>query len=154
MIIPLKFRFDVAMSGRFGMEMQPKDFSREEVSFAKRAIADYKRIRPIVQHGDLFRITSPYEENGKPSLMYVSKDKAQAVFFAYVLKYNPRTTYFETKLKGLDPDRRYKITELNTKTDESGFYAHGKTFTGSYLMNVGLQWYMHKPFDSLVLLLE
>lgn len=154
MIIPLKFRFDVSMSGRLGMELQPGSLSREELSFAKQAIADYKRIRPIVQFGDLYRMALPYDEAGKPSMIYVSKDKTEAVFFAYCLKYNVRTSYFETKLKGLDPGRQYRITELNRQTGKSAFYADGKTFSGEYLTNVGIAWSMFKPFESIVLLLE
>ena len=150
MIIPLKFRFDVAMLGRLGLEELPED----ELSFAKQAISDYKRIRPIVQFGDLYRMTSPYDETGKPSLIYVSKDKTEAVFFAYILKYNVRTSYFETKLKGLNPDRQYRITELNRQTGKTAFYADGKTFSGDYLMNVGISRSMFKPFESMVLLLE
>lgn len=53
--IPLKFRFDVAMSGRLGMEIQPKDMNDVDKAFAKRAIAAYKDIRPVVQFGDLYR---------------------------------------------------------------------------------------------------
>ena len=41
--IPLKFRFDVAMSGRLGMEIQPKDMSESDKAFAVRAIHSYKQ---------------------------------------------------------------------------------------------------------------
>ncbi len=58
---PLKFRFDVAMSGRLGMEIQPKDMSEQDKAFAKRAIAVYKDVRPIVQLGDQYRLVSPYD---------------------------------------------------------------------------------------------
>ena len=54
-VIPLKFRFDVAMSGRLGMEMVPADFNEEEKKFAIKAIANYKLIRDIVQFGELQR---------------------------------------------------------------------------------------------------
>ena len=67
---PLKYRFDVAMTGRLGFELHPKDMTADEIAFAKAAVADYKRIRPVVQRGDLYRLVSPYE---KPlaALMYV-----------------------------------------------------------------------------------
>ena len=58
--IPLKFRTDVAMSGRLGMEMQPKDMTEAEKAQCRKAIAEYKEIRPIVQFGDLYRLVSPY----------------------------------------------------------------------------------------------
>ena len=53
MMAPLKFRFDVAMTGRLGMELQPKDLTGDELPFAEQAVKNYKRIRPIVQFGDL-----------------------------------------------------------------------------------------------------
>jgi alpha-galactosidase len=150
---PLKFRFDVAMSARLGMELQPKDISGSDYAFAKRAIGDYKRIRPIVQQGDLYRLISPYDEGGWASLMYVSKDKTQAAFFAYSLKFhNP--TYFETKLKGLHPGKRYKITELNRRPDSSRFYGTDHTFSGEYLMKAGVKLRLYQPFSSTILLLS
>ena len=59
---PLKYRFAVAMTGRLGFELHPKDMKPEEIAFAKAAVADYKRIRPVVQRGDLYRLVSPYEK--------------------------------------------------------------------------------------------
>ncbi len=153
MMIPLKFRFDVAMSGRLGMELQPKDIDGDEYEFAAEAIKNYKRIRPIVQFGDLYRLVSPYDKNGWASHMYVSKDKGEAVYFAYSLKYHGRTTYLETKLKGLDANKKYKVTELNTKNGHSSFYGNGQTFTGDYLMKAGINLNIGNPFDSTVLLL-
>lgn len=154
MMVPLKFRFDVAMSGRLGMELQPKDIQGDEYEFAANAIKDYKQIRPIVQLGDLYRLISPYDKNGWASHMYVAKDKKQSVFFAYSLKYHGRTTYFETKLKGLDPDKNYRITELNVKPGQSSFYGNGQTFSGDYLMKAGINLNIGNPFDSTVLLIS
>lgn len=45
-VIPLKYRIDVAMSGRLGMEIQPKNMTEEEKTLCRKAIADYKTIRP------------------------------------------------------------------------------------------------------------
>ena len=56
------------MSGRLGMEIQPKDMKEEDKEFAKRAIAAYKSIRPVVQLGDLYRLVSPYDNKGVASL--------------------------------------------------------------------------------------
>lgn len=152
MITPLKFRFDVAMSGRLGMELQPTDLIGEEYDFAKKAIEWYKQIRPTVQLGDLYRLMSPYDENGWSSLMYVSKDKSKAVFFAYSLKYHGRTTYFETKMDGLDPNKNYKVTEINNRNNQYSFSGNGKIYPGDYLMKVGVSVNIGNPFDSSVLL--
>ena len=79
--IPIKFRIDVAMSGRLGMEIQPKNMTEEEKALCKKAIAEYKQIRPVVQFGDLYRLVSPYDKLGVASLMYVSEAKDRAVFY-------------------------------------------------------------------------
>lgn len=42
----LKYRIDVAMSGRLGMEIQPKNMTDEEKALCKKAISEYKKIRP------------------------------------------------------------------------------------------------------------
>lgn len=152
MMAPLKFRFDVAMSGRLGMELQPKDLTGDELPFAEQAVKNYKRIRPIVQLGDLYRLKSPYDGNGWASHMYISKDKKESVFFAYSLKYHGRTTFFETRLKGLDPTKMYKITELN-KAGGSSFYGDGQVFPGDYLMNAGINLTIGSPYESTVLLI-
>ena len=85
--LPLKFRFDVAMSGRLGMEMQPEDMTEADKEFTQRAIQAYKGIRPIVQFGDLYRLISPYENKGVTSLMYVAPEKDRAVFYAYKMNH-------------------------------------------------------------------
>ena len=44
----LKYRIDVAMSGRLGMEIQPKNMTDEEKTLCKKAISEYKEIRVCV----------------------------------------------------------------------------------------------------------
>ena len=80
-ITPIKFRFDMACAGRLGMELQPRQMTDEERQFARRAIASYKEYRDIVMQGDLYRIGTPYDKSGCYGLMYVSKDRKQAVLF-------------------------------------------------------------------------
>lgn len=151
MILPLKYRFDVAMTGRLGLELQPKDLKGNEYEYAKSAIKVYKEIRPIVHLGDLYRLDSPWDENGWSSLMYVGKDCKEAVLFAYSQgNYHGRTTYLETRLQGLDPAKRYRVTELN-KYDWGKSSDDGKVFTGDYLMKAGLRFNLGNPFESCVL---
>ena len=73
----LKYRIDVAMSGRLGMEIQPKNMTDEEKALCRKAISEYKEIRPVVQFGDLYRLVSPYDNQGLSSIMYVSEAKRQ-----------------------------------------------------------------------------
>lgn len=145
---PLKFRFDMAMSGRLGMELQPKSLSEQERAFAQKAIANYKDIRDLVMFGDLYRIVSPYDGHGYYSLMYVGKDKKRAVLYGYCVEYQGRTITPQFKLNGLDPNKKYLLKELNV--DKSGFWGDGKIFTGSYLINEGINPKLQKCFDSVV----
>lgn len=149
---PLKFRFDLAMSGRLGMELQPKDMSDAERIFAREAINNYKSIRDIVTDGDLYRIMSPYDAKGYYSLMYVAKDKSRAVVFCYNLKYQGRTLTPKFRLAGLDADKSYVLREINTPKPR--FWGDGKRFNGGYLREEGINPQLNKVFDSAVYLLE
>lgn len=148
----LKFRFDIAMSGRLGMELQPKDMDEKDKAFAKMAIENYKKIRDIVMFGDLYRLISPYDEQGMYSLMYVSKDKKHAVMYAYSIEYQGRTHVPQIKLNGLDTDKKYVLKELNV--EKSRFWGDGEVFSGEYLMYEGLNPKLEKRLESAVFILE
>ena len=135
--IPLKFRCDVAMSGRLGMEIQPKNMTNEEKALCRKAIADYKSVRHIVQFGDIYRLHSPYEGDNLASLMYVTENKQEAVFYWYKLETFCNQHLPCIKMAGLDPDRLYTVHELN-RIDNRPLDCEGKTFTGAYLMQNGI----------------
>lgn len=149
----LKYRFDVAMSGRLGMELQPDDLQGEERTFAKNAIETYKQIRPIVQFGDLYRLVSPYDEGGWASSMYVDKDKRNAVVFAYSFEFHGRDRFLEFRLDGLAEQKKYKLTELNKIGKKSSFWGDGMVFTGEELMKIGINVNDSYMFDSFVFML-
>ncbi|WP_286856215.1 alpha-galactosidase [Proteiniphilum sp. UBA5431] len=154
MVTPLKFRFDVAMSQRLGLELQLKDIAGDDKVFVTEAIRTYKKIRPIVQFGDLYRLLSPNNEGGWSASLYVDRKQSHAVLFAYSLEFHSRTEYFECKLKGLDPNKRYRLEELNTRNNRKSFWADGKTFTGEELMKIGINLQIEAIFDSSVILLS
>ncbi|MCH5216014.1 MAG: alpha-galactosidase [Muribaculaceae bacterium] len=134
---PLKFRADVAMAGRLGIEMQPKDMTAEEREFCSRALADYKKIRPVVQFGNIYRLLSPFEHKGLASLMYVSDEKEKAVFYWWRTEHFVNEHFPIIPMAGLDPNKNYKVTEL-TRIDNVPLRVEGKVFSGKYLMTHGL----------------
>ncbi len=134
----LKLRCDVAMSGRLGMEIQPKNMTEEEKELCRHAISDYKTIRSVVQHGDLYRLHSPYEGDYLASLMYVTPEKDQAAFFWYKLETMKDEHLPLIRMAGLDPARRYTVNELN-RIDNRPLPFEGKSFSGDYLMSHGLE---------------
>ncbi len=145
-VTPLKYRFDVAMTGRLGFELHPKNLKPEEVAFAKAAVADYKRIRPVVQRGDLYRLVSPYE---KPlsAVMYASETKDAAAVFALGLKIKGERV--ETlRLRGLDPAARYSVKEINR--GKALHAALPEAATGRELMDAGVEVRLSGDYDSAV----
>ena len=134
----MKLRCDVAMSGRLGMEIQPKNMTDEEKALCRQAISDYKMIRPVVQFGDIYRLHSPYEGDNLASLMYVAEDKTKAVFYWYKLETFQNQHFPPVKMQGLDANRKYRVKELN-RIDNKPLDCEGKVFTGRYLMANGLE---------------
>ena len=134
----LKYRCDVAMSGRLGMEIQPKNMTDDEKAFCRQVITDYKRVRPVIQFGDLYRLHSPYAGDNLASLMYVSKDKQQAVFFWWKLETLKNQHVPRIKMAGLDPDKYYTVRELN-RIDNKPLPCEGKSYSGAFLMQTGLE---------------
>lgn len=149
-VMPLKFRFDVAMTGRLGMEMQPKNMTEKERAFARKAIATYKDIRQVIQQGDLYRILSPYDDLGAASLLYTTPEKDQAVFFAFKTIHYMNQILPRFKMAGLNPDKQYKIQELNVQGNRP-LSIEGKTFSGSLLMNEGIELPLEYEYASRVL---
>ena len=151
---PIKFRCDVAMSGRLGMELQPAHMTDEERAQCTVAFADYKEMRELIQLGNLYRLVSPYqpvpvvERQQVASLMYISDTKDHAVLFAYGLSSFMKQSSRRIRLAGLDPDRTYTLHEKNIRVayhhDRNAWgegepcELDGKSFTGAYLMSVGL----------------
>lgn len=154
--IPLKFRFDVAMSGRLGMEIQPKDMSEEDKVFAKRAIAAYKGIRPVVQFGDLYRLVSPYTNKGISSLMYVAPEKDRAVFYVYKISHLLNMVIPNVRMSGLDAGRMYRLVDLTAVKEDKPCLLHDKVISGKILMEEGisLKNLLKSEYSSLVLELQ
>jgi alpha-galactosidase len=157
----MKYRIDVAMSGRLGMEIQPKNMTDDEKELCRKAIAEYKQIRPIVQFGDIYRLVSPYDKQGLASLMYVDEAKSKSVFFWWKTESFQNEHLPRVKMAGLDANKTYKVHELNC-IDLKPMDVEGKVFSGAYLMNHGLEmpyrnepeWSKKNDWSSRVLLLE
>ena len=141
---PIKFRCDVAMSGRLGMELQPAHMTETERAQCTTAFKDYKELRELIQLGNLYRLVSPYEpvpvveQQQVASLMYVNDTKDHAVLFAYGLTSFMKQASRRIRLAGLDPERTYTLRERNVRHGEQPCDLDGQSFTGAYLMSVGL----------------
>ena len=152
----LKFRSDVAMSGRLGFELHPKNMTEEEIDFARRGVAAYKRLRAVIQQGSLYRLASPYETD-HAALCYVGEDRKRAVAFVYGVGRRDRNGAPETlRIPGLDPARRYRVREINLPKEGEGLHidVSGKTFGADALAAAGIPFRLDYGDDSLVVEFE
>ena len=138
----IKFRTDVAMMDKLGFDINMDRLSEPERQFCRDAVKTYNRLSPIIQEGDQYRLVSPYGSN-HAAVMYMTPDKNHGVLFAYDMY--PRKhveRLYPIQLNGLDPQRKYKLVEINKMDDGSlvrPFVDEGKVYTGEYLMKVGVQ---------------
>ncbi len=149
-VMPIKFRCDVAMSGRLGMELQPRNMTDEERAQCTTAITDYKNMRQTVQLGNLYRLVSPYDRDGYASLMYVDDVRQNAVLFAYKMENFINMTMPRLCLDGLDVNATYVLHERNVKHGDKPSSLDGKTFTGDFLMQVGVEMPLDGDYASRV----
>lgn len=148
---PIKYRTDVAMSGRLGVELQPANMTAEEREQTKRAISDYKKIRDVVQLGNLYRLVSPFDENTNlSSFLYTNDAKDRVVLFAHRVKYLYNMVVPRVRLAGLDATKNYRIKEINVKINENPCYLDGKVVSGRLLMEAGLNIPLDKDYASRV----
>ena len=138
-VIPIKFRCDVAMSGRLGIELQPKDMTDEERQQCTTCFKDYKELREVVQTGNLYRLVNPYNRKGVASLMYVDDAQQQGALFVYKTDNYYNQSLPRIRLAGLDPDKTYTITEKNVRVWKEPCSLSGKQFSGRFLMEVGIE---------------
>lgn len=115
----------VAMSGTFGYELNPKKLSGEEKEEIKEQVLRYKQYADLIQTGDYYRLSSPYED-AYTAWQFVSRDKKRALFNVVLTESygNPEVTYI--RLRGLAPETIYR--ELGS----------GREYYGKTLMEAGV----------------
>ena len=154
----LKYRFDAAFSGRLGIELRPEELTTEETAFARRCVADYRRLRPVIQGGDIHRIASPYEGD-HAALAFISPDRRRAVVTVCGLSRKASDGRLAPlRIPGLDPAARYRIREINLavsgearNAEELHIAFSGKTFSGAALAAAGIPFDLGPGDDSFVL---
>ena len=135
----LKFRTDVAMTGRMGYDLDIAKLSAKDLAFSQEAVRNYKRLSGVIWQGDQYRLVDPYT-NDRAVLMYVDSGLSHAVVFAYNLHPRYGANWTAVRLQGLDPHRLYRVRETNLYPGTvSQLPDNGRAFTGEYLMEVGLQ---------------
>ncbi len=146
--VPLKFRFMVAMSGSLALGVNLNKYSPEDMQASARFVAFYKRIRPTVQRGALYRLIAP-EGAESSAVEYVSTDGRQAVLFGFLHSEQFGTAFPTVFLRGLAEDAVYKIEAV-----DPGQVLEVGTVSGAYLMHHGLNLNLRGDYDSTSVILE
>lgn len=81
---PIAFGCAVAMSGRFGFDLDVTALDEEERRICRDAVEAYGTISDLVQQGDLYRLVSPVGRT-RSALAYMDAEGGRAVVFAYRL---------------------------------------------------------------------
>ncbi len=85
--------------------------------------------------------------------MYVNGTKNKAVLFAYTLNSRYGETFNRVRLQGLDPAKTYKVQEINVSNEgreRTQMSESGRSYTGDYLMKIGLNAGSNVPLTSVV----
>lgn len=125
-VTPLDFRAKVAMSGNLGYELDLGKLTADERDAIRSQVAEYKKVRRLVQFGRFFRLLSPFEHDGA-AWCFVSQDRKEAFFSYFLSSVTANTVPPILKLKGLEPNFRYR---LNGSEESYG---------GDELMRAGLR---------------
>ena len=121
----MKFQAYVGMMGSLAIGKNMNTITAGEEEELKEYVRLYKKIRPIVQNGFLYRLESPTEKN-YAVFQYVSPDRTQSVVFAFSGAMQFARMPERIRLEGLDKERMYDCGEYGIRS-------------GAGLMNVGLQ---------------
>jgi alpha-galactosidase len=109
-ISPLSLRFDVAMRGALGIGASLNELDEAELAEYASYIAFYKRIRHVIQDGDLYRLQR-LEEFGASVIQYVLPNGQEAVYSIAVREHQLGWFRPPTPLKGLDPAAAYVVLD-------------------------------------------
>ncbi|MFL6127040.1 alpha-galactosidase [Actinophytocola sp.] len=122
--VPLAFRFHAAMTGTLGIGGRLADWPEADLTAARTFVALYKQIRATVQLGRRWRLRA---DPDRTAVCHVGQDGGQVVVLVFARTVRQSHLAPPIRLRGLDPDARYR----DTTTDV--------TYTGTFLTHHGLR---------------
>ncbi|MGA5036449.1 alpha-galactosidase [Streptomyces capoamus] len=134
----LRFRFVSAMAGVLGVGGDLTEWSPEELAEARRWIELYKGIRPLVQHGELYRLRPP--AGGLSAVQYLRGEEAVVLAWLQAQSYGEPVP--AVRLRGLDPTASYACRET------------GEVHRGAVLLHHGLHTGLKGDLDATVIRLH
>lgn len=152
--LPVKFRTDVAMMGKLGFDIVISKLGETDLQYVQGAVKTFNDIKAVVWQGDQYRLLNP-RENSVASIAYVNEAKTTAIMFNYLVNYRyGEGSSMPIKLKGLDAGKQYKVKEINLYPGTKSGISEGKTYTGDFLMKVGINPKVNSGRTSVILQID
>ncbi|HEY2505395.1 MAG TPA: alpha-galactosidase [Streptosporangiaceae bacterium] len=154
------FACAVAMSARFGFDLDPATLTPAELAACQRAAAIYANVRDLVQLGDLFRLISPDAPGGRAALGYAGNTDGAAgrargrrgVVFGYQLTDAEQDRGLTPcPVPWADREARYRIQQL---TLTRGGQDRESIQAGAELRAHGLAWPLQAARTAVIWLVE
>lgn len=137
-VTPIDTRAAVAFFGNLGYELDPRALGELEHERVRAQIAWYRQHRELLHRGRFHRLVSPFAGDGNETAwMVVADDRGRAIVGWYRTLSRPLPGPHLLRLRGLDPDARYRVS-LWPPSDDWVARANALERGGDELMAVGL----------------
>jgi alpha-galactosidase len=152
----LAFRAIAAIFGSLGIEWNLLTASDQDRADVAEIIAAYKRLRPLLHHGEVVRLDHP-----DPTVLVhgvVAADRNEAVFACTRLASGPSLHTSPIRFPRLDPDRTYDIAAVDIghgrwgrARRQPGWLTQGLQMTGRQLAALGFSAPVLHPETSILI---
>ncbi|MEM8529026.1 MAG: GH36 C-terminal domain-containing protein [Bacteroidota bacterium] len=134
----IKYRTDVASMGKLGFDIVVDELSESDQQFCQEAVQNYNDFKAVIWKGDLYLLQSPYT-HPFASFQFVNPTQLRAIVFSYLIEQRYQINYSiePVRFKGLDPQKKYRIQELNIYSGTRSPIDTKTVYSGEYLMEVG-----------------
>ena len=141
---PMDFACAVALSGRFGLDLDLAGLTADELATCRRAVSFARRTQALVQTGDVVRMISPVEgeDRSRAAWAVVDGDRHRAVAFAYQLDDSTTPPPSALRIDRLDPAVTYRVTTTDLASTEPPAEV---VASGRELAESGLEWELTEP---------
>jgi alpha-galactosidase len=124
--LPLRYRFHVAMAGVLALGGDLARWTPEELALGAESVAQYKKVRHIVQHGLQYRLRGPVDD-GPTAVQYSTPDGREVFLLVWQRALRHGTPRPVLRLKGLDPAARYRDAATGAEHHASVLTGYGIT---------------------------
>ena len=125
-VTPFETRGHVALAGTFGYELDITKIPEEDREQIPGQVAMYHKYNDLIRRGDYYRIASYLENGNYDCYMVTAADKKEALVTYVQVLSRPNFHSRRVRLKGLIPEKQYKVEET------------GEVFGGDVLMQAGI----------------